>query len=68
MGERIIHDLVLLREALGILGDHIVNQFAKDRPKPWEEEWDFEDDKEWVSRETEELLAEKVEFHEYLKG
>jgi hypothetical protein len=77
VGERIIQELRLLQEALGDLGGlkealgefgkQVANQFAKERPKVWEEEWDMEYDEKWVKRECEELLAEKEEYHEYLK-
>jgi hypothetical protein len=33
----------------------------------WEENWNLEEDKEWVSQESKELLMEREEFHKYLR-
>jgi hypothetical protein len=67
VGERIIRELALLREALGVLGDRMIDRFADERPEVWEEEWDMEEDEDWVKRESEAIRAEKEEYREFLK-
>jgi hypothetical protein len=67
VGERIVRELALLREALGDLGNRLTDRFSEERPEVWEEEWDMEEDEEWVKRESAELLAEKLEYREFLK-
>jgi hypothetical protein len=77
VGGAILQELRMLREALGELkglkekfsrlGDRLAKQFAKDCPELWEEEWDMEEDRDWVKEEMAEIRMEKAEYHEFVR-
>ena len=74
VGEAILQELRMLREALGEvkeefsrLGDRLAERFAEDRPEVWEEDWILEEDKDWVKEESAAIRTEKADYREFVR-